>query len=67
MTFGDMTIKQIIIISVIAKKERRKRNLDTIFYFENRKDFPLKEPMAALYKDKLMPIYPFKLYLKNSH
>ena len=57
-----MTITQIIFISVITKQERMKKNLDNIFDFENRKDFPPKAPMAALYKDKLMSIYPFKPY-----
>ena len=67
MMFGDMTITQIIFISVIAKQERTKRNLDNIFDFENRKDLPLSAPIAALYMDKLMSIYPFKPYLKHSH
>ena len=57
MMFGDMTITQIIFISVIAKQERTKRNLD----------LPLSAPIAALYMDKLMSIYPFKPYLKHSH
>ena len=64
---GEMSIEKNIFISVNAKYEIKESRKVDILDFENRKDFPLKAPIAALYKDKLMSINPCKPNLERSH
>ena len=47
--------KQTFAITIIEVK-RIYQAIDDIFVFENRNDFPLKEPIAALYMDTLISI-----------
>ena len=51
----DKHEEQTFAILIIVVK-RRYQTIDDIFVFENRNDFPIKEPIAALYMDTLISI-----------
>ena len=53
---GDEKHEKQTFAIIIIEVKRRYQAIDDILVFENRNDFPLKEPIAALYMDTLISI-----------
>ena len=53
---GDEKHEEQTFAIIIIEVKRRYQAIDDILVFENRNDFPLKEPIAALYMDTLISI-----------